>query len=81
MQKKGVFGYTGSYGTAAKGRNGYKFSEKVSLEELFAVPNDLTLIVHPTINRWAIEIGVDPAAAAAFGKDVRNMYMEWGFYC
>ncbi|MEK7161945.1 MAG: hypothetical protein AAB729_04635 [Patescibacteria group bacterium] len=77
--EKGVFGYTGSYGTAAKGRNGYKFSEKVSLEELFAVPNDLTLIVHPTINRWAIEIGVDPATAAAFGKDVRNMYMGMGF--
>lgn len=77
--EKGVFGYTGSYGPATREKNRYKFSEKVSLEELFAVPDDLTLIVHPTINRWAIETGANPATAAAFGKDARNMYMGMGF--
>jgi len=78
--ERGIFGYTGEYGVAKREGLNYRMTdERVSLSELFEVPDDLNIIIEPTINRWAVEAGEDPLTTAIFGKNARKMYVGLGF--
>lgn len=74
-----IFGYSGEYGLASGNRGRYKLIERISLTELFAVPDDLNIIIQPTINRWAVETVENPLTTAIFGKNSRKMYIGLGF--
>ena len=71
--------YKGVYGIAdrASRSQAWKYRSKVSLEELFGVPEGLDIYVQPTIDRWAIER--DPMTSALFGENARRLYMGLGF--
>ena len=72
----GVLGYIGSYGRARKKDSKWEVLERQSLEELFGVPDNLKIIVRPTVDRWAV--GKDPTTAL-FGENARTLYMGLGF--
>jgi len=81
--ESGVFGYVGSYGPAKQGKGydkKYEFTDDgaVSLEDLFAVPEGIHLIIKPTRNRWAME-SKNALTEGVFGKNARIMYMGLGF--
>lgn len=78
--ESGVFGYRGRYGIASRIEGEFKYdgndSLKVaSLEDLFMVPRDISLIVMPTVERWAV--GVDELSMAY--RNARTLYMGLGF--
>lgn len=76
--ESGVFGYTGAYGAAVRKGSVYSFVDNgTSLEETFGVPEELSVIVKPTIDRWAIESNAQDRTI--FGENVRTLYMGLGF--
>lgn len=76
--EKGVFGYSGEYGTV-QGKSGQlEFAGKpTSLKELFGVPDKLEIIIVPTADRWAIE--KNGLLSIAYGENTCTLYMGIGF--
>lgn len=77
--------YTGKYGGAVCNKSGYRSEYEFqsgrdkNLEDLFAVPDDIHLIIKPTIDRWAIEAAPNPDTTADYGPKARVLYMGIGF--
>ena len=78
--ESGVFGYKGRYGLAKRVKNGFEYENGTSgvltLERLFMVPEGISLIVRPTMVRWAI--GADELSMP-YGDKTKTLYMGLGF--
>lgn len=77
----GAIAYMGTYGLASRNKAGvFVFSEDgkgaVKLEDLFRTPDGITLLIKPTVSRWAV--GRDELSLL-FGENTRTLYVGLGF--
>ena len=73
----GVFGYTGTYGSARRDGQQWQLQDGNMLEDLFNAPANARLIVWPTIDRFAIE--KDRQMQDMFGDNTWTLYLGLGF--
>jgi hypothetical protein len=74
----GIIGYSGTYGSGIKRRpdNNWQVLRSIPLENLLQTPDNIQLVVKPTVDRWAI--GID-YTAMVMGENFRTLYMGLGF--
>lgn len=74
-ESNGVDGYAGNYGIIERGQDSESFVESQSIESLFNFPQNVRVMVKPTVARWAI--GQDELAEH-YGENVQTLFMGLG---